>query len=94
MRRLPPIKLTFWRVITAGMILTGLYATIVRFGKGLGAATNLSDSFPWGIWIGFDILCGVALAAGGFTLAAVVYVFRLERYRPILRATILTAFLG
>ena len=49
----------------AGMILTGLYATIVRFGKGLGAATNLSDSFPWGIWIGFDILCGVALAAGG-----------------------------
>ncbi len=94
MRQLPHIKITFWRVIQAIFILVGLYAVIIRFGKGLGAATNLSDSFPWGIWIGFDILCGVALAAGGFTLASVVYVFRLERYRPILRATILTAFLG
>ncbi|MCL5104594.1 MAG: Ni/Fe-hydrogenase cytochrome b subunit [Armatimonadetes bacterium] len=94
MRQVPRIKVTFWRIVQAAMIIVGLYATVIRFGKGLGAVTNLSDSFPWGIWIGFDIVCGVALAAGGFTLAGVVYVFRLERYRPILRATILTAFLG
>ncbi|MBI2842285.1 MAG: Ni/Fe-hydrogenase cytochrome b subunit [Armatimonadetes bacterium] len=88
------IRITFWRVVLVVLILLGLYATAIRFIKGLGAATNLSDTTPWGIWIGFDILCGVALAAGGFTLAAGVYIFRLDRYRPILRATILTAFLG
>jgi Ni/Fe-hydrogenase subunit HybB-like protein len=60
----------------------------------LGAVTNLSDQFPWGIWIGFDILCGVGLAAGGFTLVAVVHIFNIERYKPILRPAILTAFLG
>lgn len=94
MERIPKIKITFWRIVLAAMIIVGLYATIIRFGKGLGAATNLTDRSPWGIWIGFDIMAGVALAAGGFTLAAGVYVFRLDRYRPILRATILTAFLG
>ena len=57
-------------------------------------STNLNDQFPWGIWIGFDILCGVGLAAGGFTLVAVVHIFNIERYKPILRPAILTAFLG
>jgi Ni/Fe-hydrogenase subunit HybB-like protein len=61
---------------------------------GLAASTNLSDQFPWGIWIGFDVLCGVGLAAGGFTLVAIVHIFNIERYKPILRPTILTAFLG
>jgi Ni/Fe-hydrogenase subunit HybB-like protein len=75
-------------------MLAGLYSTYVRFFHGLGAATNLSDQFPWGIWIGFDVLCGVGLAAGGFTLAAIVYIFNLKRFEPIIRPTILTAFLG
>ncbi|HKZ53526.1 MAG TPA: Ni/Fe-hydrogenase cytochrome b subunit [Candidatus Acidoferrales bacterium] len=90
--RLP--RLTVWQWIFAALMLGGLYATYVRVVYGLGGATNLSDEFPWGLWIGFDILCGVGLAAGGFTLAAIVYIFNLERYKPILRATILTAFLG
>lgn len=94
MPRLPRPKVTFWRVFLAMLILVGLYAVVIRFGKGLGAATNLSDAFPWGLWIGFDVVTGVALASGAFTLAGAVYVFHLERYRPILRATILTAFLG
>ncbi len=51
-------------------------------------------NFPWGIWIGFDILCGVGLAAGGFTLAAMVHIFNIKRFEPILRPTILTAFMG
>ncbi|MBI1983981.1 MAG: Ni/Fe-hydrogenase cytochrome b subunit [Acidobacteria bacterium] len=87
-------KLTFWRAGLVVILATGFYSTLLRFTKGLGAATALSDQFPWGLWIGFDVLCGVGLAAGGFTLAAVVYVFHLERFRPILRPTILTAFLG
>jgi Ni/Fe-hydrogenase subunit HybB-like protein len=66
----------------------------VRFLHGLGAVTNLSDAAPWGLWIGFDVMSGVALAAGGFVLAGIVYVFGLERYRPFVRAAILTALLG
>jgi Ni/Fe-hydrogenase subunit HybB-like protein len=86
--------MTFWRFTAGVILLLGAYATFVRFTQGLGAATHLSDNFPWGIWIGFDILCGVGLAAGGFTLVAIVHIFHLERFKPILRPTILTAFLG
>jgi Ni/Fe-hydrogenase subunit HybB-like protein len=87
-------KLTFWKFVAGLILLAGAYATIVRYGAGLGAATNLSDEFPWGLWIGFDVLCGVGLAAGGFTLAAIVYIFNVKRFEPIIRPTILTAFLG
>jgi c(7)-type cytochrome triheme protein len=86
--------LSFWRVVAAVVFVAGIWATVVRFSQGLGAATNLSDEFPWGIWIGFDLLVGVALAAGGFTITATVYIFNLERFRPITRSTVLTAFLG
>jgi Ni/Fe-hydrogenase subunit HybB-like protein len=87
-------RLTFWQAVFGVLMTAGLYATYLRFFHGLGAATNLADGFPWGLWIGFDVLCGVGLAAGGFTLVAVVHIFNIERYRPILRPTILTAFLG
>jgi Ni/Fe-hydrogenase subunit HybB-like protein len=90
--RLP--KFTVWRAIFVAILLSGLYATYLRIFYGLGGATNLSDRFPWGIWIAFDILCGVGLAAGGFTLVAVVHIFNIERYQPILRPAILTSFLG
>lgn len=85
---------TFWRWVFLLVIASGLYATWIRVTRGLGASTNLSDQFPWGLWIGFDVLCGVGLAAGGFTLAAVVHIFNIRRYEPIVRPAILTAFLG
>ena len=87
-------KITVWRVIFAVILACGLYATWLRVMYGLGGATNLSDRFPWGIWIAFDVMCGVGLAAGGFTLVAMVHIFNIEKYRPILRPAILTAFLG
>jgi c(7)-type cytochrome triheme protein len=87
-------RLTFWRAVLVVVVAGGLYGTILRFAGGLGASTALNDSFPWGLWIGFDVLCGVALAAGGFTVSAAVYVFHLERFRPVVRPAILTAFLG
>jgi len=87
-------KLTFWRLVLAIILIAGAYATILRFTRGLGGATNLSDAFPWGLWIGFDVMCGVMMAAGGFTLTAAVYIFHLEEFRPIVRPSILTAFLG
>lgn len=78
----------------AAILIVGIPVIVLRFAMGLGAVTNLSQSTPWGLWIGFDMLCGVALAAGGFTLSAAVYMFGLEEYRPVVRAAILTGFLG
>ncbi len=69
-------------------------AVVLRLTNGLGAVTNLSDQFPLGMWIGFDVMAGAMLGGGAFVLAGLVYVFGLEHYRPILRSTILTAFLG
>jgi Ni/Fe-hydrogenase subunit HybB-like protein len=87
-------KFTFWKLVFAVIMVAGIYATVVRFALGLGASTNLSDQFPWGIWIGFDVLCGVMLAAGGFTLTAAVHIFNIKRWHSIVRPTVLTAFLG
>lgn len=84
----------FWTAIFIILFLSFCAVTVYRFTKGLGAVTNLSDQFPWGLWIGFDLLCGVGLAAGAFTLTAVVHLFNLKRFEPIVRPTILTGFLG
>jgi Ni/Fe-hydrogenase subunit HybB-like protein len=91
-RRRP--EMSFWRLVLLTLAAAGAVATALRFTRGLGATTNLSDQFPWGLWIGFDVLCGVGLAAGGFTITAAVYIFNLKRFTPIIRPTVLTAFLG
>ena len=80
--------------IQAILMLFGLALMINRWVQGLGATTALSDPRPWGIWISFDLMTGIALAAGSFTLAAIVYVFNLKEFYPLLRPTILTGFLG
>jgi Ni/Fe-hydrogenase subunit HybB-like protein len=87
-------SLGFWPVAWAVVVLAFLVVSVMRFTRGLGAVTNLSDRFPWGLWIGFDILCGVGLAAGGFTLMATVHLFNIRRFEPIVRPAVLTAFLG
>jgi Ni/Fe-hydrogenase subunit HybB-like protein len=85
-------------VVTKAVLFTILgmatAVAVARFAFGLGAATALTDTTPWGLWIGFDVLAGVALAAGGFVIAAAVHIFRLERYHALVRPAILTAFLG
>lgn len=87
-------RLTFWKSVAIILITLGLYSVFIRFTGGLGAATNLSDEFPWGLWLGFNILCGVGLSAGGFTLCGIVYIFNLKDFKPLVRPAILTAFLG
>ena len=76
------------------LIIAMIGAAIYRLSAGLGAVTNLSDEVPWGLWIGVDVLAGVALAAGGFTIAATVYIFNMKKYKPVARAAVLTAFVG
>ena len=90
----PRMRFTFWKAVFLVIMVAGIYCTFIRFFRGLGASTNLSDQFPWGLWIGFDVMCGVMLAAGGFTLTAAVEIFNIKRFHSIIRPTILTAFLG
>jgi len=80
--------------VAALILAIGIPVSIYRFVYGLGAATNLSQASPWGLWIGIDVVSGVALAAGGYTMATAVYIFRLEKYHPIVRPAVLTGFLG
>ncbi len=82
------------RLPLSALVAIGFGLALYRFYGGLGVATNLNDSFPWGLWIGFDMLCGIALAAGGFVLAGTVHVFGLKKYEPFVRPAIVTAFLG
>lgn len=88
------IRIGFWTGMALMIFIPFLWITFLRFSRGLGAVSNLSDQFPWGLWIGFDLLCGVGLAAGAFTLTAIVHLFNLKRFEPIVRPTVLTGFLG
>src|SRR5438105_9695225 len=87
-------KITLWRTIVAVIFAAGLYATYSRFFFGFARATNLTDPQPWGLWVGLGTLCGVGLSAGGFAIAAAVYLLGFDRYRPVLRAAVLLSFLG
>ncbi|HQF43789.1 MAG TPA: Ni/Fe-hydrogenase cytochrome b subunit [Ignavibacteriaceae bacterium] len=87
------MKPTFWKITSVIIVIVGLFSTYFRFTQGLGATTNLQDTVPWGLWIGFDFI-GVGLAAAGFTIAATVHIFNMHKYEPLVRPAILTAFLG
>ncbi len=76
------------------LIVLGGFVIAYRLAAGLGAATNLNDRFPWGLWIGMDVLGGVAMAAGGFLIAGAVYILNWKKYKPIVRPAILNAFFG
>lgn len=81
-------------IVMVVLIILGGAVALYRMMFGLGAATNMNDGYPWGFWLGMDVLGGVAMAAGGFIIACAVYLFNWKKYRPIVRPAILTAFLG
>ncbi len=86
-------KFTFWKAASVIIAIVGIYSLYIRFTKGLGASTNLTDLVPWGLWIGIDFI-GVGLAAAGFTIAAAAHIFNNHKYESIARPAILTAFIG
>jgi Ni/Fe-hydrogenase subunit HybB-like protein len=81
-------------IILVILMVIGLVVGVIRLVQGLGRTTNLSDDYPWGLWIGFDMISGVAFSSGAFTLAAIVYIFNLKKYQPVVRSAILTGFIG
>jgi Ni/Fe-hydrogenase subunit HybB-like protein len=86
--------LTPFNVVSVILMLAAAAILAVRFTRGLGAVTNLDQQFPWGLWIGFDVLTGVAFAGGAYVLTFLVYILRLEKYHPIVRVTVLNGFLA
>ena len=92
-----PIKKKFFTPIVIVICLVavnGMLFLLGRFLFGIGAVTNLNDQFPWGIWIGLDVAAGVALAAGGFTTAALGHIMHRDKYETVIRPALLTAMLG
>src|SRR5512133_1515746 len=81
-------------IVMMVLIIAGSAVALYRMFFGLGAATNMNDGYPWGFWLGMDVLGGVAMAAGGFIIACAVYIFNWKKYHAIVRPAILTAFLG
>jgi Ni/Fe-hydrogenase subunit HybB-like protein len=78
----------------AALALLGAALMLWRFFFGLGAVTALSDGYPWGLWIAFDVVTGTALACGGYAMAILIYILNRGRYHPLIRPAILTSALG
>ncbi len=85
---------TPFNIISVPIIITGLVILYFRFVYGLGSVTNLSQEFPWGFWIGFDVVTGVAFAAGAYIITFAVYIMRADKYHPIVKVTVLNGFLA
>lgn len=81
-------------IILLAMMGLAFVIAMVRYANGIGAVSNLSNSYPWAFWISFDLFTGVAISSGAFLMAAVVYIFELKEFRPLVRPSVLTGFLG
>ncbi|MDY0275386.1 MAG: Ni/Fe-hydrogenase cytochrome b subunit [Desulfomicrobium sp.] len=92
-----PIDRPFWSpgvLVMVSLMVAGGLALMTRYIGGLGFTTNLTDATPWGLWIAIDVASGVALAAGGFTTAALAHIFGRRAYEAVTRPALLTAALG
>lgn len=81
-------------LVVAAIFIVGIPLIVYRFAFGLGASTALTQEAPWGLWIGLDMLSGVALAAGGYTMATTVHIFNIKALRPVVRPALLTGSFG
>jgi Ni/Fe-hydrogenase subunit HybB-like protein len=85
---------TPFNIISLPIMLLGLGLIVIRFWKGIGSITNLTQDVPWGLWIGFDVVTGVAFAGGAYVLTFLVYILNLKKYHSIVRITVLNGFLA
>jgi Ni/Fe-hydrogenase subunit HybB-like protein len=86
--------LTPFNIISLPVITLGIVLIIMRFVNGIGSITNLTQEVPWGLWIGFDVVTGVAFAGGAYVVTFMVYILNIEKYKPIVRVTVLNGFLA
>ncbi|MBQ3059114.1 MAG: polysulfide reductase NrfD [Desulfovibrio sp.] len=90
----PLLTRTPGNILTWIILAVGLVVTVIRFTMGIGSVANLDDNWPWGLWIGFDLLCGVCLAAGGYFTTVACYVMGMKHFHSAVRPAVTTAFLG
>jgi Ni/Fe-hydrogenase subunit HybB-like protein len=88
------LKIGLLPLVLLALMGIAFVIAMVRYVSGIGAVSNLGNAYPWGFWISFDLFTGVAISSGGFLMAATVYIFELKQFKPLLRPSILTAFLG
>ena len=85
---------TPFNIISIPIMILGLVLIVIRFWKGIGSITNLTQEVPWGLWIGFDVVTGVAFAGGAYVLTFMVYILNMHKYHSIVRITVLNGFLA
>lgn len=86
------LKMTGTRWVLLAIGLFGLFLAAFRLATGLGYSTNLSDDWPWGLWIILD-LSAVALAGAGYSMAVLVHVLRIKDFAPLARRGLLISLL-
>jgi Ni/Fe-hydrogenase subunit HybB-like protein len=86
--------ITPFNVIAVITIIIAIVILVIRFTRGLGSVVDASQDHPWGLWINFNVITGVAFAGGAYVVTFMVYILGLEKYRPIVRATVLYALLA
>ncbi|MCB0118558.1 MAG: Ni/Fe-hydrogenase cytochrome b subunit [Anaerolineales bacterium] len=88
------LRIGLFPAILIVLMAIAAVVALIRYTYGIGPISDLSNSYPWGFWISFDLFTGVAIGSGAFVMAAVVYIFELKEFKPLLRPSVLTGFLG
>ena len=90
----PRFRIGLFPLVLLILAAIAFVVAMIRFIFGIGSISNLSNAYPWGFWVSFDLFTGIAISSGAFILASMVYIFELEEFRPLLRPTLLTGLLG
>jgi Ni/Fe-hydrogenase subunit HybB-like protein len=86
--------LTRTTVLAAAMVAIMAILVLTRLFFGLGSVTNLSNGFPWGVWLAYDMVAGSAVGCGGYAVALVVYALNRGQYHSLMRPAILASMFG
>lgn len=90
----PRFRIGLFPITLLALMGIAAFIALWRYIYGIGAISNLSNAYPWGFWVSFDLFTGIAISSGAFVIASLVYLFGLEELRPLVRPTLVTALLG
>jgi formate dehydrogenase iron-sulfur subunit len=90
---IPYKLLTPFNCVLLVLIAFGAVSLIARFALGLGGSTHLSNTYAWGLWIVFDLVW-IAVAAGAFATAGLIYVFQRKDLYSMGRSAVLMGLLS
>ncbi len=85
---------TWFNIISVPVITAGIVIIVLRFIHGLGYVSNIDQEVPWGLWKGFNVVTGVAFAGGAYVLTFIVYILNVQKFKSIVRVTVLNGFLA